>query len=287
MVDPRGESRSAKLDGQPEFAGKGQVERLVDQHEASGGVKGIFGKQAKEHDLSISSVAGSVLSALEESFPEYEFRWRRQLTKSEIHLRLNQLDERLGVTLFVGNSSIRPDGGLIEVLDNNREWRVVLVGESKHQGNDVEKILAGVKQGKNKDQDLMAAGNAIERVHKNIDEMRNFMIEESHFPYVVFLQGSNFATETFYVSAPDGRKVKIAHDAGFLNRIDRVTASNFGMAINKNHCRNLKISAGKNTRQLQVASLYFQAFPWTAANMFEVMLDIAKTSISVLEESFD
>ena len=37
-------------------------------------------------------------------------------------------------------------------------------------------IRAGIKQGKNKDADLMVAGNAIERVHKNIQENRNFML---------------------------------------------------------------------------------------------------------------
>lgn len=82
------------------------------------------------------------------------------------------------------------------------------MSDSKHQGNDVEKIRAGIKQGKKKDQDLMVAGNAIERVHKNIQEFRNLMLDEQHFPYVVFLQGSNFATGTFFADAPDGRKVR-------------------------------------------------------------------------------
>ena len=91
--------------------------------------------------------------------------------------------------------------GVLECIaqDKNGRWRVVLVGESKHQGNDVEKIKAGIKQGKKKQDDLMVAGNAIERVHKNILEIRNLMLDEAHFPYVVFLQGSNFATETFSV----------------------------------------------------------------------------------------
>lgn len=50
---------------------------------------------------------------------------------------------------------------------------------------------------KNNDQDLMAAGNAIERSHKNISEIANLMLAESHFPYVLFLEGSNFLTKTF------------------------------------------------------------------------------------------
>ena len=50
----------------------------------------------------------------------------------------------------------------------------------------------------------MAAGNAIERSHKNIAEIANFMLKESHFPYVLFLGGSNFLTETVIVNRPDG-----------------------------------------------------------------------------------
>jgi len=53
------------------------------------------------------------------------------------------------------------------------------------------------------------------------------------FRILFFLQGSNFATETFQVRSTEGRYISIAHDAGNMNRIDRVTASSFGMEINK------------------------------------------------------
>jgi len=146
--------------------------------------------------------------------------------------------------------------------DLKGRWRrVVLVGESKHQGNDVEKILAGLLQGKNKDQDFMAAGNAIERMHKNVLELRNFMLDEKHFPYVVFLQGSNFATESFEVTRPDGRVVKIVHDSGLLNRIDRLTASSLSREINQNYCENIVVRAGDHEHMFQIASLYCKAHP--------------------------
>ena len=128
----------------------------------------------------------------------------------------------------------------------------------------------------------MVAGNAIERVHKNILEIRNIMMYENHFPYVVFLQGTNFATKTHFIKTPDGKKVKIAHNIGSLNRIDRVTPSNYGMSINTNHCKNIKI---KN-RYLQAASLYFQCHPWTFKDMIKVMYEIAETSLKVLNLSF-
>lgn len=254
------------------YSGKGQVKRLIEQQEKLGGVEGIFSEKAKKHDISINIVAKQLLNDLKEKYAYLEFRQRLFISKREINKKLESVDKRLGKTLFVEKSSIRPDGGVIEIKDKNGNWRIVLVSESKHQGNDIEKIKAGIKQGKNQDQDLMVAGNAIERVHKNILEIRNIMINEDYFPYVVFFQGTNFAIKTHYISAPDGRKVKISHKAGNLNRIDRVTASNYGMDINTNHCKNIKI----NNCKLQAASLYFRCDPWLPEEVLQIMCEIAE-----------
>ena len=118
------------------------------------------------------------------------------------------------------NSSIKPDGGIIEVKDDNNEWRIVLVSEAKHQGKDIENIKKGILVGTANNQDLMAAGNAIERSHKNISEIANLMLSESHFPYVLFLEGSNFLTETISIKRPDGRIVTLEYNSGMLNRLD-------------------------------------------------------------------
>ena len=262
--------------------GKGQAGRLQRQHELTGGPVGIFGELARRHDLAVGIVMSKLAKELESRLPNLSFRHRLQISKKEVNDKLESVDATLGQVLFVENASIKPDGGVIEVRDSRGNYRVVLVGESKHQGNDVEKIQAGIKQGKNKDQDLMVAGNAIERVHKNIQEFRNLMLDEAHFPYVVFLQGSNFSTETFQVETPDGRAVTIAHDAGNMNRIDRVTASSYGMEINRNYCRNAYVELDDHTQMLQAASLYFQAEPWSASDMAEILWDIARTSLDVL-----
>lgn len=205
--------------------------------------------------------------------------------KKEIHERLAEIDPGLDQVLVVENTTIKPDGVIIEVLDHSNRYRVVLVSESKHQGNDVEKIRAGIKQGKNKNQDRMVAGNAIERVHKNIREVRNLMLNEVHFPYVVFLQGLNFATTTFFVESPEGRLVKIPHDAGNLNRIDSVTGSIYGMEINKNHCQNIYVELDGKVPMLQVASFYFQSKPWNAEDMAEVLWDMVMTSPNIQSDS--
>ena len=264
---------------------QGQSQRLSQQHEDAGGPRGTFSGPAWDHDQSITMVMRRVADELRREYPHLLFRHRWSIPKQEINNSLAAIDARLGKVLYVKNAEIKPDGGIIEVQDRLGQYRVVLVSEAKHQGNDVEKIRTGVKQGKNKDQDIMTAGNAIERVHKNIQEVRNLMLTEVHLPYVVFLQGSNFATRTFYVDAPDNRQVKIAHDAGNLNRIDRVTASSFGMEINRNHCRNIFVDINCKQHMLQSPSLYFQSEQWSATDMANILWDIAETSLTVLSDA--
>ena len=167
--------------GDVELTGKGQALRLRIQQELGGGPLSIFGAAAQRHDLTIREVAAGVLIKLAEESPNLEFRQRTSLTKKEINEKLQSFYSRLGRALFVQSASIRPDGGITEVLDRHGNWQIVLVGESKHQGNDVENIRAGILQGKNKDQDFMAAGNAIERMHKNVLELRNYMLDEKHW----------------------------------------------------------------------------------------------------------
>lgn len=190
----------------------------------------------------------------------------------------------MGQTLFVPHSNIMPDGGIIEVKDDNNNWRVVLVSEAKHQGKDIENIRKGKLVGKNNNQDLMAAGNAIERSHKNISEITNLMLSESHFPYVLFLEGSNFLTETISVTRPDGRVVTLEYNSGTLNRLDRLTAANYGMPINTNLCKNKFVKHGDKMIMLQAASIYTQGKgeKWNAQDMFDIMLEISKTSLQVL-----
>lgn len=261
-----------------------QSDRLSQQHEESHGVVGIFGDEARSHDKSVQEVTVDVLRYLEKEYPMLEFRHRNTITKLEINEVLNNLDSELGVTIYLSDSSIKPDGGIIEVKDDNDKWRVILVSEAKHQGKDIENIKNGILVGKNKDQDLMAAGNAIERAHKNIREIANFMLTESYFPYVMFIEGSNFLTENITVERPDGRSVTLIYNSGILNRLDRLTAANYGMPFNQNLCKNKFIAHGDKFVMLQSASIYTQGDgkSWSPEDMFEIMVNVSKTSLQML-----
>ena len=263
---------------------KNQSNRLTTQQKESEGVVGIFGDEAKTHDMTVGEVSRLALKKLQEEFPQLEFRSRTSIKKEEINEALKKIDPELGQTLFVPNSSIIPDGGIVEVKDDNGEWRIVLVCEAKHQGKDIENIKTGKLVGKKDNQDIMAAGNAIERSHKNIAEIANLMLAESHFPYVLFLEGSNFLTETISVKRPDGRVVTLEYNSGRLNRLDRLTAANYGMPINTNLCKNKFIKHNDKTIMLQATSIYTQGNGegWNAVKMLEIMLDISRTSLKML-----
>lgn len=266
------------------MAKKTQSKRLSKQHKESKGAVGVFGDEAKKHDKSVFEVASDVFVYLEKEYPSLEFRHRTSITKQEINTFLNSIDCELGVSLYNIESSIKPDGGIIEVKDDNGEWRIILVSEAKFQGKDIENIKKGVLVGKNKDQDVMVAGNAIERAHKNIKEIANFMLYESHFPYVMFIEGSNFLTENISVARPDGRVVTLIHNSGSLNRLDRLTAANYSMPFNKNLCKNKFIFHGHKCIMLQAASIYTHGDgrSWQPEEMFDIMVEISNTSLKML-----
>lgn len=262
----------------------GQSNRLTVQQKEGQGPITIFHQDAQIHDEGVGNASLLVKKQLEIEFPMLKFRYRKDLYKKEINEYLKRIDEYLGQTLFVESASIRPDGGLIEVQDDNGIWRIVLVSEAKHQGKDIENIRAGKLVGKNNDQDLMAAGNAIERAYKNINEIANFMLSERYFPYILFLEGSNFLTQNVTVVRPDGREVTLVYSDGTLNRLDRLTAANYGMPINTNLCENRFVTCNGVNNMLQAASIYTkgEGGHWDNNDMIKVMYEVATTSLKML-----
>ncbi|MBC8489601.1 MAG: restriction endonuclease [Bacteroidetes bacterium] len=261
---------------------KKQTDRLSKEKIRGQGPKEIFGEGAQKHDTSVHDFSKTVFETLKKDYPHLEFRLRDSIEKKEINEKLNTVDSRLGVTIFVERASIKPDGGIIEVKDKNDKWRIVLVCEAKHQGKDIENIRKGILVGKNKDQELMVAGNAIERSHKNINEIRNIMVDEKHFPYILFLQGSNFLTEPITVKRPNGTEVTLKHDVGSLNRIDRLTAANYSLPINQNSCKNIFISVDGQSVMLQAVSIFTKPTEWTIEEMLPIMMDVSNTSLQII-----
>ena len=264
--------------------GTQQSDRLTTQQKAAEGCVGIFEEDAQKHDQEVYNTSTIAQQRLEQKFPQLSFRYRRGVTKKEINETLQKIDKSLGQTLFVPSARIKPDGGIIEVKDDYGNWRIVVVSEAKYQGKDIENIKKGKLVGVNNNQILMAAGNAIERAHKNIHEIANLMLMEPYFPYILFLEGSNFLTQNVTIKRPDGSTYTIVYNDGTLNRLDRLTAANYGMPINTNLCKNKFVQHEDKTIMLQAASIYTQGNgrSWDRQKMFEIMFEVAETSLQML-----
>ena len=128
---------------------KGQSNRLSKQQIEAQGPVSIFHEDAKIHDKEVLNTSIKVMNRLLKEFPMLKFRYRKRISRKEINEALQKVDSYLGQTLFVQNAKIIPDGGLIEVQDDKKQWRVILVSEVKHQGKDIENIQDKMEQFKN------------------------------------------------------------------------------------------------------------------------------------------
>lgn len=78
----------------------------------------------------------------------------------------------------------------------------------------------------------------------------------------------------------------MVYNDGMLNRLDRLTAANYGMPINTNLCENRFVKCNGATIMLQAASIYTkgEGGHWDAKAMIEVMMDVARTSLKCWEK---
>lgn len=77
---------------------------------------------AKRLDRTIARVSRKLEESLQSEYLSLSFRYRTGIEKREINEALHKIDTELGQTLFVEDSSIKPDGGIIEVKDDNDNW---------------------------------------------------------------------------------------------------------------------------------------------------------------------
>ncbi len=261
----------------------GNAKGLSERHTRDGGGRSIFGDEAKKHDIRCKETSYLVLKQLKKTYPGLDIERWDKLYKTDIHKQLNSRNEELGIHQFRKESHIRPDGGIFVVKDKQGKWRVILVGEAKLQGSNRGRIERGLKK--------QATGNALERATKNIAEVRNFMIDENHFPYVIFGHGEDLTEKEIKVTTKTPLTAKAEYTVGTVTTLklqtipDRITSANYGLECNTIHVHNHWVtrSDGRET-MLQPASLFMRYDPWTNEEMYDIMMEIATISIHCLAE---
>lgn len=143
-------------------------------------------------------------------------------------------------------SSMRPDGGILSMLDHDGRRYPVLITEVKNQGtNDLR-----AQEGKNK----QAKGNAIERLGKNVIGFRTAMMAESIVPFICFGYGCDFADDS-----PILDRVTTIAMFGPLNQVNVINQGETGL-FNR-------------------GSFFFREDPWTVEEMTHRMFDVASRAV--------
>jgi type II restriction enzyme len=141
------------------------------------------------------------------------------------------------------DTSMKPDGGILSIVDREGRRHTILIAEVKNQGTNVERVAKGL--------DEQAKGNAIERLAKNVIGFRTMLLTESIMPFVCFGYGCDFAKGSSILD----RVVTIA----MFGSLNEISLFNVGM-FNR-------------------GSFYFQEKKWSAKKMEEVMYEVASRSI--------
>lgn len=169
----------------------------------------------------------------------HESQWLLKDIVDSLRIEHTEVD----FTYQFDTSSMRPDGGILSILDNHDNAYPILITEVKNQGtNDLRELEGKPKQ---------ARGNAIERLGKNVIGFRAALLRESIFPFVCFGDGCDFS-----------------EDSSILDRV--ITIAMFGK-LNTTHLH--------NQGQFNRGSFYFRVPLWTEQDMLPIMRDIAKRSI--------
>ena len=206
-------------------------------------------QQTKEYLENRFANGGGVSNFIEGN---YYFEIKKQIEISfmiEI-IKLSKIRAEFDSSFF--ENKIKPDGGVLFLRkkDDKKFKKILLITEAKRQGtNDIR-----TKQGKNK----QATGNAIERLGKNLTGIKAMLNHEKITPFVCFGWGCDFASDEKTVLA----KLNVLNEFYYLNKTYIFKADG-----NSDH------------NYFSPVSMYFREEKWEVNEMFEIMKEIAETSL--------
>ena len=205
----------------------------------------VINTTSKKQESEVIQALGLVIETLSERYG-VRFRHSVDWKLKDIVARLRVHFSDIEFHHFFDTSAIRPDGGILYLLDLEGLAYPVLISEVKNQGtNDVR-----LKEGLGK----QAKGNAIERLGKNVIGLRTAFRTETIFPFVCFGYGCDFAP-----------------DSSILDRV--VTISMFG-----NLCK-INLHAEGPNGVFDRGSFFFRERKWTVEEMYAILLDVCDRSI--------
>jgi len=204
----------------------------------------VINETSFRQERALSIALGYVKTELEQKFPGIRLCHESQWNLKDVVARLRGHFPETEFHYTFERSAMKPDGGIISIVDAAGTSHCILIAEKKNQGTNNLRI----DEGKAK----QAKGNAIERLGKNVIGFRTALLNENIFPFVCFGDGCDFAPTS-----------------SILDRV--VTIAMFGN-LNREYLHN---QDGKFNR----GTFYFREAEWTIDEMRDLSYSIAEKSI--------
>ncbi|KGI56273.1 EcoRI family type II restriction endonuclease [Campylobacter sp. MIT 97-5078] len=220
-------------------------------------------KLSKNDDLNINEAMQKTKNYLEERFAwgggvanfiegNYYFEISKKLELSFMIDNIKNSKIRAEFDTNFMDREIKPDGGILFLRkkDDENFKKILLVSEAKRQGTNDERA----KEGKGK----QATGNAIERLGKNLTGIKAMLNHEKITPFVCFGWGCDFAPSVKGVLV----KLNVLNEFYYLNKTYI-----------------FKTDGNSDHNYFSPVSMYFREEKWEVDEMYEIMKEIAETSL--------
>lgn len=206
----------------------------------------VINLRSKVQEKALGRALITVVARLTDKFPAIQLHHVTEWKLKDVVETLRTNFPTVDFYYFFHTSSMRPDGGILSLVDKRGHSFPILIAEKKNQGTNDLRALEG--KGK------QAKGNAIERLGKNVIGFRTAMKTETIFPFVCFGDGCDFDD-----------------DSSILDRV--VTIAQFGK-LNFEHLHN----QGPNN-DFDRGTFYFRVKEWTEDEMANLLLKVAEKSV--------
>lgn len=206
----------------------------------------VINTRSKIQEKAMARAIRSVSTALKSKFPKIQLYHVTEWKLKEVVEKLRKDFPSVDFHYFFDTSAMRPDGGILSIVDKKGGLHPVLIAEKKNQGTNDLRALEGMSK--------QAKGNAIERLGKNVIGFRTAMKTESIFPFVCFGDGCDFD-----------------RTSSILDRV--VTIAQFGK-LNVEHLHN----QGSNN-EFDRGTFYFRVKEWSEEEMAELCYSLAEKSV--------
>ena len=200
----------------------------------------VINQESKVQEIQMQDVTGQVIDALCKEYG-LSLKLNKRFMLHDITAIMKRYEPDEEYANVKKTTYLKPDGGIVSLVDTNGNLYPILIGEVKRQGTNDKREAEG--------KDKQSQGNAVERLAKNVIGVECAMSHENFKPFISFGEGCDFAEGSTILD-------RVHTIARFrpINRLDLYHPRSQG-------------------------SFFFREEPWSAEEMYQLMYEVASSGI--------